>query len=75
MTAIPAYDVSSIPDDELLRRAVRNCRLLGGRSRLPLWSVVARRFALGSTFASQLCLRFDLDPEEMVRVPGREVSL
>jgi hypothetical protein len=69
---IPAtHDVSCIADDELLRRAVRDCRLLGGRDKLPLWSVVARRFAIGSTFAWQLCRRFELDPDEMVRVPAR----
>lgn len=63
--------VADIPDDELLKRAVRNCRRSRGRSRLPLWSVVGDRFALGSTYSIELCRRFDLDPEEMVKAPRR----
>lgn len=59
--------VSEIPDEELLRRAVRNCRRGRGRWKVPLWSKVSDRFALGSTFAIELCRRFELDPEEMVR--------
>lgn len=67
---VPVSDVNCIPDADLLSRAVRECRHGVGRGKLPLWSVVARRFALGSTFASQLCRRFGCDPEEMVRVPS-----
>lgn len=59
--------VADIPDEELLRRAVRNCRRGRGRGKLPLWSVVGDRFALGSTYAGQLCRRFGLDPEEVVK--------
>lgn len=56
-----------IPDAELLRRAVRNCRRGNRREKSPLWSVVSDRFALGSTFSRQLCRRFELDPDEMVK--------
>lgn len=62
-------DVSSIPDNELLARAVRDCRRGRGWAKLPLWAVVSRRFALGSTYSFQLCRRFELDPEELVHVP------
>lgn len=61
--------VADIPDAELLKRAVRNCRRSRGRGRVPLWSVVSDRFALGSGYSVQLCQRFDLDPEEMVKAP------
>lgn len=61
--------VNSIPDEELLRRAVRSCRSLQGRAtdKHPRWVAVMERFGLGSTFAQQLCRRFDLDPDEKVR--------
>jgi hypothetical protein len=62
-------DVSSIPDDELLRRAVRCCRSPGARKgqKHARWIAVVDTFALGSTFAHQLCRRFGLDPDEMVK--------
>lgn len=53
--------IADIADEELLRRAVRSCRKHRGSK--PMWSVVADRFALGSTYAGQLCRRFDLDPD------------
>ncbi len=61
-------DVNDIPDNELLQRVLRNLRSRGrSREKLPLWSIVADRFALGSGFAGQLCRRFGLDPDEVVR--------
>lgn len=57
----------SSSDDELLRRAVRDCRRGRGRGKIPLWFAVSHRFALGSTYSMLLCRRFDLDPEEMVK--------
>jgi hypothetical protein len=61
--------VCDIPDEELLRRAVKGSR--SGRYRKglehPRWAAVRDSFALGSTYARQLCRRFDLDPNEMVR--------
>lgn len=59
--------VYDIADDELLKRAVRGCRRGRRRGKVPLWSAVSDRFALGSTYSIQLCRRFDLDPEEMVK--------
>lgn len=49
-----------IPDDELLRRAVKSCEQKGQLR----WSTVSERFALGSTYSAQLCLRFGIDPDE-----------
>lgn len=61
--------VSQIPDAELLRRAVRGCRshIKSRRTKHPRWVHVSDVFALGSTFATQLCRRFDLDPDELVK--------
>jgi len=60
--------VESIPDKELLRRAVKGAR---ARRRMGeahyRWVAVMEAFALGSTYAMQLCRRFDLDPDEVVR--------
>ena len=52
--------VSSIPDEELLRRAVASAKPRKGK---PKWAAVADRFVLGSTFSAQLCRRFGFDPE------------
>lgn len=54
-------DVNDISDAELLGRAVRNCKPKIGD---PRWSAVSARFALGSTYAAQLCRRFGVDPHE-----------
>jgi hypothetical protein len=59
-------DVSSIADEELLRRAVGTARARG-RGKQPRWVGVMDAFLLGSTCARQLCWRFDLDPDEMVK--------
>ena len=59
-------DVSSITDDALLRRSVTTARAKG-RGYQPRWVAVMDRFQLGSTYATQLCKRFDLDPHEKVR--------
>jgi hypothetical protein len=57
--------VNDIPDAELLGRAVRNAR---PRYRAhPRWVGVMEVFALGSTYAQQLCRRFGLDPDEKVK--------
>lgn len=61
-------DVNDIPDNELLQRVIRNLYRRGrSREKLPLWSIVADKFALGSGYASQLCRRYGLDPNEMVK--------
>lgn len=61
-------DVNDIPDRELLQRVLRYLAKRGRtREKLPLWSIVGDKFALGSGYASQLCRRFGLDPNEMVK--------
>lgn len=59
-------DVSDIGDDTLLRRAVENAR--PKQRRTPRWVVVMDLFGLGSTYAHQLCRRFDLDPDDIISV-------
>lgn len=60
-------DVNDIPDNELLGRVLRSLRRGQSRQKEALWVIVMDRFALGSTYAQQLCRRFGLDPEELVR--------
>ena len=62
-----SFDVSDYPDDELLRRAVLSARCAFNRGRHPRYTAVMWTFGLGSTYAKQLCRRFGLDPEEVVR--------
>lgn len=58
-------DVNDIPDNELLGRAVRNCRARqSGKS--PRWVGVSDTFTLGSTYSMQLCRRYGVDPDELV---------
>ncbi len=58
----PVRSVADIPDDELLRRAVRN--VTGNKRRQEFaWAAVVTAFGLGSTYASQLCRRFGIDPD------------
>ncbi len=57
--------VTCIADEELLRRAVSNCRARrSGKS--PRWVGVSDTFLLGCTFSMQLCRRFGVDPDEQV---------
>lgn len=56
--------VDDIPDAELLERAVKNAHI--GRPKGVRWSHVGDVFVLGSTYASQLCVRYGLDPCEYV---------
>lgn len=60
--------VDTIPDTELLRRAVGQCRdrLSRKGEKHPRWVAVMDTFLLGSTYSHQLCRRFGLDPDEMV---------
>lgn len=58
--------VSSIPDAELLRRAITNARH-PHKARAYRWNAVMHVFALGSTYARELCIRVGLDPDEMVK--------
>lgn len=59
--------VADIADEELLRRAVSTATTNGGPRRASRWVAVMDRFGLGSTYAQQLCARFGLDPDEIVR--------
>jgi hypothetical protein len=58
--------VSEIADDELLRRAVANARPLKAGV-WPRWAAVMDTFLLGSTYAQELCERFDLNPHELIK--------
>lgn len=60
--------VADYPDDFLLSRAVRGCRdhTASSGHRHPRWVAVSITFGVGSTYAMQLCRRFDLDPTEKV---------
>lgn len=60
--------VNDVPDNVLLGRAVRGIRNVRGgrRPKVVRWSVVAERFALGSTYAAQLCRRYGVEPDEIV---------
>jgi hypothetical protein len=61
-------DVNDIPDNELLGRILRNLARRGrSREKLPLWSIVGDKFALGSGYSAQLCRRFGLDPDQIVK--------
>jgi len=59
--------VNDIKDEDLLGRAVRECRRGRGRQKIILWSKVSDRFALGSGYSMELCRRYGLDPDEMVK--------
>lgn len=61
--------VREISDAELVRRAVRNARP-HRRGKSPRWVAVMDTFALGSTYAGELCQIHELDPEEIVRGPN-----
>ncbi len=49
-------------DSDLVERAIRNVRPSFNGN--PRWVAVRDLFAVGSTSATSLCKRFDLDPDE-----------
>ena len=56
--------VADISDEELLRRAVFNLARPGRRSpREFAWTRIMDVFGLGSTYSTQLCRRFERDPD------------
>lgn len=61
--------VSDIPDALLLERCVKSCRDRSRRkgARHPRWVAVMDAFLLGSNYARELCIRFNLDPDEQVK--------
>lgn len=52
-----------------LRDAIQGARKLCARKyhKKPLWSFVAEMFGLGSVFSQELCRRYALDPNELVK--------
>jgi hypothetical protein len=58
--------VNDIPDNELLRRVVTNCRAAARRKHYR-WVAVMETFGLGSGYSMELCQRFGLDPDELVK--------
>lgn len=62
--------VDDISDAVLLGRAVRMCRPRGAGYWLR-WTAVADQFALGSTYAAQLCRRYGVDPHESINARGK----
>ena len=60
--------VNSIPDADLLARAVASARSRRHNKghKHPRWVAVMDAFSLGSTYAAELCRRFGIDPEEEV---------
>lgn len=61
--------VADISDNQLLKRAVTSCRGRQYRKgdKHPRWTAVMDTFGLGSTYARELCQRYGLDPDEMVK--------
>lgn len=59
-----AFGGEPLGDRDLVQRAVMSAAGRPGRS--PRWSHVAAIFSVGSTTASALCVRFEMDPDEVV---------
>jgi hypothetical protein len=61
--------MNDIPDEVLLKRAVANSRGRNYRKgeKHWRWLAVMDTFAVGSTYAHQLCRRYGLDPDELVK--------
>jgi hypothetical protein len=55
--------------EDLLERAVRNCRDPKSRKGQPhpRWYAVMHTFVLGSTYSRDLCRKFNLNPDETVK--------
>jgi hypothetical protein len=69
MSDVSKNTIASIPDEVLLRRAVKSARARSYRKGAlhSRWIAVADVFCLGGTFSVQLCERFGLDPHEAVK--------
>lgn len=59
--------VADLADEELLRRAILNARPRGRYRNQPRWACVVDAFGLGSTYSKQLCARFGIEAEKIVR--------
>ena len=64
--------VASIPDEELIRRAVSSAGHNGREG--VRWGHVRDVFGLGSTYSKQLCRRFGFDPDELVGLCDEEIE-
>ena len=62
VTIVLGGTVADIPDNELLRRVVQTVTRKPRRQEFA-WAAVMTAFGLGSTYASQLCRRFGIDPD------------
>lgn len=61
-------DVNDIPENELLGRVLRHLESHGrSRVKVPLWSIVGDHFSLGSGYSMQLCRKYGIDPDKMVK--------
>lgn len=70
-TLIPYTDPPAfITDTELVERAVRLAYPQTNQP-LPRWACVKQTFGNGSGVSRELCKRFGLDPDEMMKVPRR----
>lgn len=65
--------VASISADDLVKRAVMNAKPRHP-GEWPRWVAVMDTFALGSTYATQLCRAHGLDPDQMILCPVRCLS-
>lgn len=59
-------DINDIPDNELLYSIVRNIRPQRGR-KCYRWVAIMELTMLGSGYSQQLCRRFGMDPDEMIK--------
>lgn len=60
-------NVTTIPKRELLKRAVGSARDRNRRHKHPRWVGVMWCFALGRTYANQLCELYGFNPDEEVK--------
>ena len=64
-----------IPDNELVVRAIsvgaarHRARVMASETEaVPLWAVVTKTFACGSTMAKEICRKHGRDPDEQVGI-------
>lgn len=62
------FVIDEVKLEDLVRRAVRNARPRKCEE-VQRWVAVGDAFAVGSTWAMQLCKYFNLDPHEMIHGP------
>lgn len=67
----PESATPGISDEDLVQRAVRNARPRHPAGSVR-WGAVADALAVGSTYATNLCRRFGLDPHEQLPGPTQD---